>query len=291
MRFFVLFASCCMFFFAGFLIETYRSMPLKALAIPSPAPKLKESPKDWKWKARNSFQEDLFLNGEFRGSWDFPTQSFSAWTAEGKWSLDQTCPISPPIRDQTIVTGCDVKQAVGQAEQCSVGGVPVTKEEAIKAIGFPCPDCPNPSKKSPAAGGRSYLIVVSSNAESRKVVEKEWNESPSFQPFRDHTAFWSVGPDHWSLDAGFPRDGERILYQLPDRTIAHSQDSLDTRKLAEALRKADPRYDPKRDPDLSATCPWWGCGDSIFIPVMGTWIFGCVIFWLWILIRGEGGDQ
>jgi hypothetical protein len=57
-------------------------------------------------------------------------------------------------------------------------------------------------------------------------------------------------PDHWAVrGAGFKGDGHPTVYlQAPDGKVLHRQDDADN--LAAAVRKADPAYDPSKDPDL-----------------------------------------
>ena len=63
-------------------------------------------------------------------------------------------------------------------------------------------------------------------------------------------------PDHWAVkDAGFHREGNPTIYiQKPDGTVLHRQDDYngpdEFRAVLEKLRRPDPNYDPRKDPDL-----------------------------------------
>jgi len=61
-------------------------------------------------------------------------------------------------------------------------------------------------------------------------------------------------PDHWAVArSGFKVDGQPTIYlQAPDGTVLHRQDDYHDgpEALAQALRRTDPHYDPRKDPDL-----------------------------------------
>ncbi len=69
----------------------------------------------------------------------------------------------------------------------------------------------------------------------------------------DGFKYWEGESADWSFDPGFKRAGNpvTIYCQSPDGKVLHRQDDLEggTQAAIEAIRKANPAYDPAKDPD------------------------------------------
>lgn len=79
-------------------------------------------------------------------------------------------------------------------------------------------------------------------------------EKPPLNEWKDRLLVQSYPLDHWAVTrAGFFTGGRPTIYlQAPDGKVLHRQDDYadGANGLAEAIRRADPAYDPKKDPDL-----------------------------------------
>jgi hypothetical protein len=120
-------------------------------------------------------------------------------------------------------------------EEYRVGGRAVSRDEALQALrGAPLAD----DSRKPR------LTVIGSPEERRKVLAGLPDD------VKERWLVKEYAPDHWAVSgAGFKADGHPTVYlQAPDGKVLHRQDDADN--LAAAVRRADPAYDPNKDPDL-----------------------------------------
>lgn len=97
-------------------------------------------------------------------------------------------------------------------------------------------------------------LTVIGPEEARKRVLTDLNSSPALAPWKGKFLVQDYTPDNWAIQGlGFVTTGSPTIYaQRPDGVVLHRQDGYEgPEKLAQALRKADPTYDPKKDPDLA----------------------------------------
>lgn len=153
-------------------------------------------------------------------------------------------------------------------------GKPCTRSEAIAAITSTLSD----------DSGLLRLTVIGAKEDTQKVVE----DFKALSEFKGKVICQSYTPDSWQIkDMGFKTEGKPVIYlQRADGKVLHRQDKYEgADKLAEALRKADPSYDPKKDPNLLDN-------NTINIPViiskvpMWVWFAGLVVVYL-VLTRKE----
>ncbi len=67
--------------------------------------------------------------------------------------------------------------------------------------------------------------------------------------------YWEGPASDWSFEPGFSAKGDpvTIYCQAPDGKVLYRQDNGAVETAVEAIRKANPAYDPKKDPDGKAT--------------------------------------
>jgi hypothetical protein len=126
-------------------------------------------------------------------------------------------------------------EKIAPREEYRLSGQVVTREEAFKAL-----------QAAPLSDDSQKLrLTVIGSAEERKKVLAALP-----QDVKDRCLVKEYAPDHWSVkNAGFKTDGHPTVYvQAPDGKVLHRQDDADN--VAQAVRKADPNYDPAKDPDL-----------------------------------------
>jgi hypothetical protein len=126
-------------------------------------------------------------------------------------------------------------EKIAPREEYRVGGQLVSRDQALKAL----------QVGALADDSRKLRLTVIGSPEERK---KALAGLPA--DVKDRCLVKEYAPDHWAVKgAGFKADGHPAVYvQAPDGKVLHRQDDGD--KLAEAVRKADPAYDPAKDPDL-----------------------------------------
>lgn len=122
----------------------------------------------------------------------------------------------------------------------------------------------------PDDAGKLRLTAIGDKA-AREQVAKDVTTSKAFEKLRDSLIVKDYAPDHWAVkDMGYVASGRPTIYlQAPDGKVLHRQDDYDGGPEAlaaavekvEAIRKPDPKYNAKTDPDLrkssGSSSDWW----------------------------------
>jgi hypothetical protein len=151
-----------------------------------------------------------------------------------------TCKKTTSCEDQACTCrmpnfGLDLAHlANGNQPRYRVGGKPCRKRDVMTAM-----------VEDDSAKPR--LTIIGSKEERAQALAALPAEASRYLVKAYDRTDWAVAR------AGFKTDGHPTIYvQAPDGTVLHRQDTFaDAKQLAEALRKADPTYDPAKDPDLS----------------------------------------
>jgi hypothetical protein len=126
-------------------------------------------------------------------------------------------------------------EKIAPSEEYRVGGKVVSRDEAVKAL----------RDAQLTDDSRKPRLTVIGSPDERK-------EALAALPadLKEHWLVKEYEPDHWAVKgAGFKTDGHPTVYlQAPDGKVLHRQD--DANNVTGAVRKADPTYDPAKDPDL-----------------------------------------
>lgn len=201
----------------------------------------------------------------------------------GAWREQVVAAPAPPEPQKNFGLGWSPDPE--RPERCYLNGIEVDRKRAYEAIGSGVVDDTKLLR----------VTVIGSEAECKQ-VRGAFETAPELAPHRNNVILQCYRPDHWAVaDAGFKRDGKPVVYvQAPSGKVLHRQDEWrGPAKMAEALRKADPSYDPKKDPDLNKQAPIlpvpgpdldilkkvpaWGWGVLIALGVLG---------FFWIKERG-----
>lgn len=131
-------------------------------------------------------------------------------------------------------------------ETYRLNGAEVNKSKAFAAIGDT--GVPDDSKLQ-------RVVIISDSADERRKVLEDFDSSPELAKYRGKLIVQAYSTDHWHVrDVGFVKTGRPTIYvQSPTGKVLHRQEDYagGAPRLANALRKADPSYDPAKDPDLS----------------------------------------
>ncbi|SRR5579875_1799865 len=218
---------------------------------------------DYEWR---SFPDDkdqlsLWKDGVQLGNYRISERKYYPHRAAGVWGNPCPPPYPPPQdvlapgkveRDGTINFGLD-RANLPAAGKHLLDGKEVSKEELLQALGKP---------SLPADSEWPSLTIIGPEAARQKVLD-DLQSSSLLAPWKDRIKVRDYAPDHWAVkDAGFVTTGQPTIYlQAPDGTVLHRQDEYrGPEALASVLRKADPAYQPDRDPDLNkslASVPLW----------------------------------
>ena len=217
----------------------------------------------YEWRSFPDEKDELSLwqDGVQVGNYRISEKRYYPHLASGVWG-DACPPPYPPPRDVmtpgkiesdgTINFGLD-RTRIPAAGKRLLNGKEVSKEEVLQALGKP--SVPDDSQWL-------SLTVIGPEGVRQKVLS-DLQSSPFLTPWKDRLKVKDYPPDHWAVkDAGFVTTGNPTIYcQAPDGTVLHRQDVYrGPEALAEVLRKADPSYNPERDPDLNrqlSSVPLW----------------------------------
>jgi hypothetical protein len=158
----------------------------------------------------------------------------------------RSCPCVSTVAGVTNY-GLDLSK-LGSKERYTVNGSEVHKGEAFGLIGG--------GGQLADDSAKLRLTIIGPDAERAK-VRQDLETAPALAEFRDKLLVQDYPPEHWAVRCGFKTDGHPTIYcQAPDGKVLHRQDSYTTAEdLAGALRKADPNYQPSKDPDKSKPDP------------------------------------
>lgn len=95
---------------------------------------------------------------------------------------------------------------------------------------------------------RLSLTVIGSKADCDRVLQDL--QQPQFHEFASRCVVQDYRPDDWPMRVGFQTSGNPTIYlQKPDGQVLARTDKYEGPQTLEAVRKADPNYQPAKDPD------------------------------------------
>ena len=103
----------------------------------------------------------------------------------------------------------------------------------------------------------AFLTIIGQEAERKKVLQ-DLDTLPSLSQWKSKLRIQSYSPDNWAVKFGFVANGRPNIYlQTATGQVLHRQDDYTDAGvgLFGALRRADPNYDPAKDPDLRKPAP------------------------------------
>ena len=187
--------------------------------------------------------------GQVIGCYDSADDTYAVFDQRagsyGKWS-------DPPWGKQEQNFGIN-QQAL--ADRCRNGpcyyinGRQVTRSDVFEAI--------TAGTQLEDDSGKNHLTIIGSKEETKPVLE-DLESNVALTGYKGKLLVQVYKPDCWAAArAGFKTDGKPSIYlQAPGGKVLHRQDGYKgPLLLAAAIRKADPNYDPAKDPDLTKPKP------------------------------------
>jgi hypothetical protein len=185
-------------------------------------------------------------------------------------------PIAAPRPAAEAVTnfGVELDKLNGHREErYQINGVAVSRSQAREAL---------EQASIPDDAGRLRLTVIGDAASAQRVAG-DLAASPALAAWKDRLVVQTYPPDHWAVArSGFFTGGKPTIYlQAPDGQVLHRQDDYSDGAdgLAKALRRADPNYDARKDPDLRNS--WLSHLDLSKVPTP-VWLVGAALIFLFI---------
>jgi hypothetical protein len=176
--------------------------------------------------------------------YDPETQIYRTYDAStGAWGAPQTPPWAPakPAIEQNF--GVDRDKITGR-NRYTINGRTVAKEQVDQAL---------TGRDSTLAddSAKLRLTVIGSDIERKRVLD-DLASNPALAPYKDSLVVQDYAPADWPTQAGFVTGGHPTIYlQAPDGKVLYHRDDYQQgpEGLAGAVRKADPKYDPAKDPN------------------------------------------
>ena len=217
-----------------------------------------EPPYEWRAFPDDDSQVALWIDGRQAGGYDFARGEFRA-LAGGVWGSGPA-PLPPGVEAPTPPASFLARRAerdfgvrrdrIPDGDRYALNGRPVAAPEARAAVA-----------RGGGLGddsGKWRLTVVGTADECRRVTD-DLRGHPALAAWKDRLLVQAYRPTAWAVTGVGLSGGGHPTVVLEDAPgagnrarVLHRQDDYDggAEALAGALRKADPSYDPRRDPDL-----------------------------------------
>lgn len=230
---------------------------------------------DYHWRPFPDDQDQLSLwkDGVQLGNYRISEKKYYPLLSSGHWGDPCPPPYPPPQdvvapgrieSDGTINFGLDRTRLPAPGKHL-LDGKEVSKVQLLQAL----------AERGFVDDSSLLSLTIIGPEPARRGVLNDLQSSPLLAPWKDRIKVQDYPPDHWAVkDAGFVTTGQPTIYcQAPDGTVLHRQDEYrGAEALAEVLRKADPAYQPQRDPDLNKPLgnvpPWLWIGGGVLLVLL-----------------------
>lgn len=203
---------------------------------------------EWRTRPDDAMRSYLYRRGVQVGGYDHERGVYRSYdVGSDTWGPPQPPPwkAQPERAEEIHNFGVDTEKLNGGGdERYRLNGVPASREQVRKALADP---------RVPNDADRLRLTVIGDHT-ATGTVTADVAQAPALAEWKDRLLVQAYPPEHWVVaGSGFKTDGQPTIYlQAPDGAVLHRQDDYrdGAEALAQALRRADPHYDPRKDPDL-----------------------------------------
>jgi len=230
----------------------------------------------YEWVEFPGHENRLYLRRDsaILGGWNRTARQYRDYDAfRGTWSPPRNEPPVPPPAQPMAVADPGEKPPLGDAASPLTSennhGVDRTNMPAIPKERYTINGREVPSYQVFTELGadmlsddskKAWLVVLGTQAEQQAVIDA-WN-GPDSEELRPHVRLWCSAKNHWATDdEGFcPTGTPHISWQAADGRVLYRQTKFAGAEQLRAttraaLRKANPNYDPTKDPDPLAPKP------------------------------------
>jgi hypothetical protein len=206
---------------------------------------------EWRFREDEVQRAYLFLDGRQIGGYDAQRDEWRTFDADKNiWCEPQALFPRRCVGTATeAVPNFGVMQAKlnGAISRHSINGRGVSEQDAFAALQGKLTD-----------DSQKLRLTIIGPEDKRRAVLADLVTNAGLASLRDKVVVQNYDPSHWAIaNAGFRTTGQPAIYlQAADGKVLHRQDEYrGPDKLAEAIRKADPSYQPDKDPDLNKNNP------------------------------------
>lgn len=213
-------------------------MPLLfSLIVSQPGPR---SPAVVEWRTRpdDPTRVYLYVDGRQRGGYDWELDQWRDYDGEG-WGPPRSFRTHGSNRGSTNFGV--MRERLANKERCTIRGQTLARSGGIDTATL-----------FPDDSDWLRLTIIGEDAE-RQAVLSDLTRDPDLSEAARGMLVQAYAPDDWAVaDSGFVTSGSPTIYlQSADGRVLHRQDEYHgPKRLAAALRRARPDYDPAQDPNL-----------------------------------------
>ena len=237
--------------FTPFLAAVLAAAQCPGGSCPLPARNNAPIRLEWRFRDDEPQRAYLFLDGRQAGGCDVERDQWRRFDSDNNiWSEPQA--FSPrrhvgAAADAVPNFGIMQAKLNGSTSHHSINGRSVSEEDAFAALQGKLTD-----------DSQKLRLTIIGPEDKRRAVLADLAINAGLALLKDKVLVQSYDPSHWAVaNAGFHTTGQPTIYlQAPDGKVLHRQDEYrGPDKLAEAIRKSDPNYQPDIDPDLNKINP------------------------------------
>jgi len=237
--------------FTPFLAAVLAAAQCAGGSSPLPARSFSLVGLEWRFRDDEPQRAYLFLDGRQAGGYDVEHDQWRSFEPEKNvWGEPQALFPCRCLGTATeVVSNFGIMQAKlnGAISHHSINGRIVSEQDAFAALQGKLND-----------DSQKLRLTIIGPEDKRRAVLADLATNAGLYLLKDKMLVQSYDPSHWTVvNAGFRATGQPTIYlQAPDGKVLHRQDEYrGPDKLAEAIRKADPNYQPDKDPDLNKNNP------------------------------------
>jgi hypothetical protein len=237
--------------FTPFLAAVLAAAQCAGGSCPLPVRNVTPVRLEWRFHDDEPQRVYLFLDGWQAGGYDVERDQWRSFDSDKNiWSEPQALfPRRCVGVAAKVIPNFGIMQAKlnGSTSHHSINGRSVSEQDAFTALQGKLTD-----------DSQKLRLTIIGPEDKRRPVLTDLAANAGLASLKDKVLVQSYDPSHWAVaNAGFRATGQPTIYfQAPDGKVLHRQDEYrGPDKLAEAIRKADPNYQPDKDPDLNKNNP------------------------------------
>jgi hypothetical protein len=246
-----------------------RNLPTEFFSV-NPTPNTMNL--EWKPDSADSGYFYLYHGNRQIGTWHPDGKGYRELTSDGRFSEPKSPPI--PLPEQSITNFGIDPDRIPKQDGYARNGLPISRRQAFEAIGTLSDD------------SDKLRLTIIGDSKLQQQVQQDLKTDAALKNWSDKLLVQAYSPEHWAvknvgLEAGVTlqaaggEDGKSpVLFRI--------RQYRDANQLAVALRRVDPKYDAKNDPDpdalrLPIRLPKWD--DMPELPGILWAILGGIAYW------------
>ncbi len=202
---------------------------------------------EWRTRPDDPTRVYLYVDGRQRGGYDWAADEWRDYDGQN-WGPPRT--FRTPRPEHSAANFGVMRERLADEERLTIQGRPQTRLHR-----------PDTDSLFPDDSDRLRLTIIGTE-QHRQAVLNDLINVPELVEASNGMLIQAYSPNDWAVaDCGFVTSGQPTIYlQAADGRVLHRQDAYPgPKRLAAALRRARPDYDPAHDPNHDRgtfSAPW-----------------------------------